>query len=173
MPGNVKTHEILKNLRWLVGKWKSVSAVANYPTMKSPVEYTETLEFRSEGQPLLNYFSVTRNPKNGSVMHLECGYLRIDDDEKTVAFLTAQNFGLSTLEEGYVEDKTMIVGTACIGIMKFAKQTVLGLHRCYRLNENGRLEYCAMMETPQTPPVVHITAVYEKSQCDAAEPDKH
>ncbi|XP_076260357.1 peroxynitrite isomerase THAP4-like isoform X2 [Rhynchophorus ferrugineus] len=130
--------------------------------MKAPVNFVERLEFLSSGQPLLNYLSETRHPQNKSVMHLERGFLRVDDDKCTVAFLTAQNFGLSTLEEGYVKDNNLVLSTACIGIMKFAQQSVLALHRRYRLNEEGKLEYCLMMETPQTPLTKHVVAEYEK-----------
>ncbi|XP_030753441.1 THAP domain-containing protein 4-like isoform X2 [Sitophilus oryzae] len=158
----IKVHEVLKNVTWLIGTWKSIKAEVYYPTMKAPVQFTELLEFHSMGQPLLNYSSETRHPQNKSVMHLERGFLRVDDDRSTVALLTSQNFGLSTLEEGYVKDKEMVLATACIGIMKFAKQTVLALHRSYRLTEDGKLQYCAMMETPQTPLTKHVEVEYEK-----------
>lgn len=46
--------------------------------------------------------------------------------------ISAMNFGISTLEEGYVEGQTVNLTSVCIGIMKFAKQTILAIHRSYR-----------------------------------------
>lgn len=198
-------------LNIFIGKWTSICAEVNYPTMQKPVKFNEILEFKHMGQPLLNYTSVTSHPQNKSVMHLEHGFLRVDEDRCTLAFLTgklyfytfikntlfydnirwvfgfffasAQNFGIATLEEGYVKDNTIALSTACIGIMKFAKQTVLSVHRCYRwltaflrfwvnnkiiiilnssLNEKGELEYTMMLETPQTPLTKHVEVTYKK-----------
>lgn len=75
-----------------VGKWNSKSAEAHYPTMCEAVKFREELEFQSEGQPLLNYSSVTKNPKSGNLMHLEKGFLKVDDDYCTLALLTGDFF---------------------------------------------------------------------------------
>ncbi|KAL1512546.1 hypothetical protein ABEB36_002127 [Hypothenemus hampei] len=153
---------VLKNLHWIIGKWSSISAEVRYPTMQEVVKYEEELEFKYMGQPLLMYSSITRNPKTSTVMHLENGFLRVGDDQSTLAFLTAMNFGLATLEEGYVKGNSIVLSSACIGIMKFAKQAVLSINRCYRLNEKGELEYTLLMETPQTPLTKHAEAIYRR-----------
>ncbi|XP_050315514.1 peroxynitrite isomerase THAP4-like [Anthonomus grandis grandis] len=166
MSNGKKLHEALKELSWIVGKWKSICGEVKYPTMKKPVQFLEDLEFIYEGQPLLSYKSVTRHPETNNLLHLERGFLRVDEDKCTLAFVTGMNFGIATLEEGYVKDKSIVLSSACIGIMKFAKQTVLGIQRCYRLNENGELEYTLCMETGNTPLTKHVDALYEKADED-------
>ncbi|CAG9762085.1 unnamed protein product [Ceutorhynchus assimilis] len=157
-------HEVLKNLHWIVGRWQSVNAAVFYPTMNKTVKFNEILEFQNVGQPLLAYSSITTNPETKAFMHLEKGWLRVDEDQCTLAFLVAMNLGLSTLEEGYVKDNHIVLRTACLGVMKFVKQSVLSLHRCYRLNEKGELEYNLMMETPNTPLTKHVEAIYTKEK---------
>ncbi|ERL92339.1 peroxynitrite isomerase THAP4 [Dendroctonus ponderosae] len=162
-------HAVLRNLHWLVGKWTSISAEVSYPTMQKVIKFDEVLEFKFMGQPLLTYSSVTTNPQNKGVMHLENGFLRVDEDQCTLAFLTAMNFGLASLEEGYVKGNTVVLASACLGIMKFAKQSILAIHRCYRLNDKGELEYTLLMETPQTPLTLHVEAVYRKECTESAD----
>ncbi|XP_018573555.1 THAP domain-containing protein 4-like [Anoplophora glabripennis] len=163
MPMNIgKIHEKLKSLSWMVGEWKSITAVVNYPTMKSPVNYNENLSFTSLGQPFLNYRSLTWNTENGAPMHLESGFLRIDEDEVSVSFLIAQSFGVATVEEGTAKDNAIITNTSAIGHMKFVRQKVVRLQRYYKLNEGGQLEYTVLMETPRTPLTQHVAVLYEK-----------
>lgn len=157
-----KIHEKLKPLCWIIGEWKSVTAVANYPTMKCPINFKEKLSFTSVGQPLLNYRSVTWNAENGSPMQFESGFLVIDDDESSIALITAQNVGVATVEEGVVNNNTIITNSSCIGHMKFVIQKIVTIQRCYKLKENGQLDYCIMLETPQTPLTRYVAASYEK-----------
>lgn len=163
IPMNIgKMHEKLKSLSWIIGDWKSITAVVNYPTMKNPINYNEHLSFTSLGQPLLNYRSLTWNADNGAPMHLESGFLRIDEDETSVSFLIAQSFGVATVEEGAVKDNSIFTKSSAIGHMNFVRQKVILLERCYRLNDKGQLEYTLMMETIRTPLTHHVGVVYEK-----------
>lgn len=157
-----KIHEKLKSLSWIVGEWKSLTAVVNYPTMKSHINYNENLSFKSLGQPFLNYRSLTWNAETGAPMHLESGFLRIDEDDTSVALLIAQSFGVVTVEEGVVKGNSIITNTSSIGHMKFVREKVLSLQRCYKLNEKGQLEYIAMMETLHTAVTHHVHVLYEK-----------
>ncbi|XP_018578632.1 uncharacterized protein LOC108916813 [Anoplophora glabripennis] len=143
-------------------EWRSLKAVVNYPTMKCPINFEEKLSFTSFGQPLLNYRSITWNAETGSPMQLESGFLHIDKDGTSIALIAAQNFGVAVVEEGLVVGNTIITNSSCIGHMKFVKQKIVTIQRCYKLNENGQLDYCVMLETPQTPLTQHIAACYEK-----------
>lgn len=157
-----KIHEKLRPLCWIIGEWRAITGVANYPTMKCPINYEEELSFTFLGQPFLNYKSLTWNVKDGSPMQIESGFLHIDEDETSAALITAQNFGIATVEEGLVKNNTLITNSSCIGHMKFVEQKIVTIQRCYKLNEKGQLEYCAMLETPQTPLTQYATACYEK-----------
>lgn len=157
-----KVHEKLKPLCWIIGEWRSVTAVANYPTMKCPIRYEGKLCFTSLGQPLLNYVSLTWNAKDGYPMEMESGFLHIDEDGTSIALITAQNFGIAMVEEGLVKDNTIITNSSCIGHTKFVEQKIVSTQRCYKLNEKGQLEYCAMLETPQMPLTQYIAACYKK-----------
>ncbi|KAJ8934481.1 hypothetical protein NQ314_013356 [Rhamnusium bicolor] len=157
-------HEMVKPLCWIIGTWKSISAVINYPNMKSPLNYCEHLSFVSLGQPLLNYTSLTWNAGDRSPMHLESGFLHIDQDGCSVAFLVAQKFGAATVEEGLVRNKFLILSTSCIGHMKFVKKEVVSLLRHYSLNDKGQLQYHTMMQTIDAPLTDHMNALYEKCE---------
>ena len=68
--------EALTPIKWLIGRWQSISALGTYPTI-DPFTYCEEIRFVSYGQPLLNYSSVSWHPVKKSPMHLESGFLRI------------------------------------------------------------------------------------------------
>ncbi|KAJ8924183.1 hypothetical protein NQ315_006974 [Exocentrus adspersus] len=158
-----KIHEKLKPLSWIIGEWRSVTAIVNYPTMKHPVSYTEKLSFVShQGRPFLNYQSLTWNDLDNSPMHSESGFLHIDDDATSVALILAQAFGVVTIEEGEVKDNTINTTSSHVGHMRLVKHKVVSITRSYRLNEKGQLEYWSMLGTPRTPLTEHIFALYEK-----------
>ncbi|CAH1174157.1 unnamed protein product [Phaedon cochleariae] len=160
-----KLNDIVKPLCWLMGTWKSISARVSYPTMKCPVDYCENLVFESVGQPLLNYHSLTWNPKDKSPMHLESGFLRIDQDGCSVSFLIAQNFGIATVEEGCVEGSSISTESKSIGSTNFIKGQVVAIHRNYCLNEQGQLVFKMKLQTPKVPLTDHLHVVYEKEDC--------
>nr|XP_023023332.1 THAP domain-containing protein 4-like [Leptinotarsa decemlineata] len=156
-------HEMVKPLQWLMGTWKSISAKVMYPTMKT-VDFEEKLCFLSAGQPLLNYSSTTWNPKDKAPMHLEYGYLRIDEEGCLVALLTAMNFGISTVEEGTLQEKSLTTNSKSIAHTKFAKMPVVALQRCYCLNDKCQLSYILKMQTERTPLSTHLECLYEKEE---------
>lgn len=83
----------IKPISWLIGRWRSESAVGSFPTIEK-FEYAEEIEFSSFGQPLLNYraFSFTPEP-NATPIHFEAGFLRIKPETNSVAFMVAHNLG--------------------------------------------------------------------------------
>ncbi|XP_019870599.1 peroxynitrite isomerase THAP4-like [Aethina tumida] len=155
-------HEATKPLSWLLGKWKSVSANGSYPTI-NPFSYCEELTFTTIGQPMLNYNSVTWHPTEKRPMHLESGYLRIKPGTNEVAFMVAHNFGLTSLEEGTVDNKKLNTSSTQIGRMSFAKDpAVIGIQRTYTLNDEGKLELVLAMETENIGLKEHLRVLYEK-----------
>lgn len=157
-------HEALKPLSWITGKWKSVSANGFYPTIK-PFTYCEEITFTCKGQPLLNYDSYSWNPEKNIPMHLESGFLRINPGTNEVSFMLAHNFGVTTLEEGVVEEKCLHIKSQCnqINRMSFSKEPyVVGTERSYILKGDDELHYTFRMETTKTPLTDHLNVVYKK-----------
>jgi THAP domain-containing protein 4 len=85
--------EAIKPISWLIGRWRSESAIGSFPTIKE-FEYEEDIEFSSFGQPLLNYraYSFTPGP-SANPIHFESGFLRIKPGTNSVAFMVAHNLG--------------------------------------------------------------------------------
>ncbi|KAF2902886.1 hypothetical protein ILUMI_03298 [Ignelater luminosus] len=157
-------NEALKPLCWLIGKWKSVCAKGQYPTIK-PFTYCEEMEFISVGQPMLNYKSVTWHPEKKNPMHLESGFLRIKPGTNQLAFMVGHNFGITTLEEGTVGENCLDLKTTAIGRMCFAKDpavTEVTRHFQY-CPESQHLQAVVCMATCNTPLTEHLRITYEKS----------
>ncbi|KAJ8963298.1 hypothetical protein NQ318_018767 [Aromia moschata] len=162
-------HEALSPLKWMIGKWRSVSADGFYPTIQ-PFSFCEEISFTSVGQPILNYSSLSWHPVKQSPMHLESGFLRIKPGTNDVSFMVAHNFGLTTLEEGMtyiinssVAGNVLQMKSTNIGRMSFGKEPrVLEIIRCYKLVEEGKLEHTLQMATSNTPLCQHLRVVYEK-----------
>lgn len=159
-----KMHEALEPLRWLMGRWKSVSAKGKYPTIK-PFTYCEEMEFLSIGQPMLNYKSITWHPEDKRPMHLESGHLRINPAcIGDVSLLVSHNFGLVSLEEGTVSNNNMNLKSTAIARMKFAKDpAVTELVRTYQFcPDTDRLHLIVYMATTKTELSEHLRIEYEK-----------
>lgn len=158
----IKNLELVKPLKWLIGRWNSIKAVVSYPTM-CPLNYGEVLCFTWNGQPLLCYSSKTFQLKDKSPIHLESGFVRIDVN-KNVSLLTAQNFGITTVEEGKAGDQFLFVKSKVLGNTKFIKTEVCALTRCYKLNEHGQLIYSLKMQTKDVALTDHCYALYERDK---------
>lgn len=154
--------EAIKPISWLIGKWLSVSAKGQYPTIK-PFEYCEEMEFTFIGQPILNYFSKTWLLENKLPKHFESGFLRIKPGTNQVSFMIAHNLGLNSLEEGEATDCEMKIKSSEISRMSFAKEpAVCKIERHYKLN-NDILELVVFMETQNTPLTEHLRVIYQKN----------
>lgn len=56
MSGSPKqVHDLLKHVSWMVGRWRTDSALCHYPTMKDQIKYIEELDIVSTGAPNLSY----------------------------------------------------------------------------------------------------------------------
>ncbi|KAK5647516.1 hypothetical protein RI129_002408 [Pyrocoelia pectoralis] len=158
-----KFHPALEPLKWLVGKWKSIKAEGQFPTIK-PFTYIEELEFESVGQPLLNYQSRTWHPVTKNPMHFESGFLRIDPGTSNVAFMVSHNFGLVSLEEGNVIGNTLNLKSKSINRMIFAKEpAVTEITRSYVFcPDSKRISVVVSMATSNTELHEHLIVEYEK-----------
>lgn len=155
-------HEAVAPISWLIGKWESISAEGNYPTIK-PFKYSETIEFKSVGQPMLNYESNAYNIETKKPMHLERGFLYIKPSTNELSFQVAHNFGLTTVEGGIVIGNKINLKANQIGRMSFAKDpSVVALEREILLQENGTLQILVSMATTNTSLTNHLKVVYKK-----------
>lgn len=156
-----KLHPNIECLRWIVGKWESFEVSGQYPTVKE-FNFRETIDFESIGQPLINYSSIARNYETGAPMHLERGFLKIKPNTNEAALIASQNSGISTIEEGSVEEKVLSLETSSICRPSFAKQPfVTKFQRKYWLEEDV-LNYEQHMETENTPLQKHLFVKYRR-----------
>lgn len=97
-------HNALKPLAWLEGIWRTETVgLGKFPTI-NPFKYCEEVTFTSIGQPMLNYAAQSWHPEKKVPMHREVGFLKIVPNTNAVSFFVAHNFGLTTVEEGEVNE---------------------------------------------------------------------
>lgn len=155
-------NEALKPVLWILGKWESADGKGSFPSI-TPFTYCERVEFASAGQPLLNYSSHSWHPEKKVAMHCESGYLRIKPGTKEIAFMVSHNFGLTTLEEGEVQDNKISLTSKQISRMTSAKDPeVLKVQRSWTLIDDDTLEQVVQMETKSTPLCEHLRILYKK-----------
>ncbi|KAF4528146.1 hypothetical protein B566_EDAN012929 [Ephemera danica] len=156
-----QSHDAVQTLSWMIGRWRATTGECSYPTIPT-MTYAEEIEFRSLGQPLLNYTAFSWHPEKKAPMHMESGFLRTNPGTNKLAFLVAHNFGLTSLEEGEVNDKEIKLTSSNISRMSFAKDpAVMKTERIFRLNGDS-LEQVVYMETSSQPMTLHLKVVYSK-----------
>ncbi|KAI4466648.1 thap4 protein [Holotrichia oblita] len=155
-------HNALKPLSFLIGKWTSTNGKGSYPTIQ-PFEFGTDLEFSFIGQPMLNYKWISWHPTKRTPMHQESGFLRIKPGTCELALLVAHNFGITTLEMGTVEGKSIALycDKSQINRIPFAKEPhVTGLKRTITYDEETQqLEMLISMATTNTPDLTHHLAM--------------
>ncbi|XP_033227447.1 THAP domain-containing protein 4-like isoform X2 [Belonocnema kinseyi] len=160
-------HEALKPLGWLEGTWKTEApGKGKFPTIK-PFEYSEEISFTSVGQPILNYKSQTWNPESKAPMHFEVGFLKIVPNTNKLNFLLAHNFGVTTIEEGQVCDKEIILNSTSIERPTAGSKPpkVLKTKREIRLLSDDCLENVFYMATEtNTELTEHLRTVYHRQK---------
>ena len=166
LPSNIQPRpmpDCVKPLDWLIGTWKcSDQAKGQYPTIKD-FAYGEEIQFLNVGQPMLNFSSVTWHPEGKFPMHQETGFLRIKPGTQDVSLMLSHNFGLTSLEEGSVEGKTLSLKSSQIARMSFGKEpAVTEIQRTFKLLDENTLFQEIMMATTNTPLTKHLEATYKK-----------
>jgi len=151
----------LKPIEWLIGKWKSTTGLATYPTM-TDFKYLEYLEFYHVGQSNLQFTFSGYDPVTLSPMHRESGFIKVNKDGKQVTFCSAHNRGFVEVEEGILEGKSITMASVHLNSISFVKAPpVLQLKRRYAL-VGDRLEENVYMETGKTTNIIHLRATYDK-----------
>jgi hypothetical protein len=184
----VPVHKCLEKLQWLLGVWRSESAVIQLEGKS----FSYLSEFKCEhvGQPNFiihtNAFNVqpltNENPTTTTLswintnefkpFHREMGFLRVHPKEETstnVSYLNVQNVGLANVEEGNINGKSFQVETKTIGRSCLNKDpSARLLRREYVLDENDSniLHVKVFMRTSKMndneQPFEHLTIRYRK-----------
>lgn len=158
-------HPALEPMKWLIGKWKSTAADCILDS-GDKIQYSEEITFSSLGQPMLNYQSYSWHPVRKNPMHLESGFLRVKPETNNLAFMVAHNFGLTTVEEGFIEDGGKIkLESKDIGRMSFSKDpSVTALRRELSYDsEKDELNIITYMATTKSPMFEHLKVVYRRA----------
>ncbi len=155
--------EQVEPLSWLIGTWRCQDqGQGSFPTIQG-FKYGEEMTFSNVGQPMLNYTSCTWHPELKFPMHQETGFLRIKPGTGQVCFLLSHNFGLTSTEEGTVENKSLRLKSVNISRMSFAKEpAVTELQRTIEMVDESTLHQVVLMATTKTPLTRHLEATYKK-----------
>lgn len=160
---NKELHESVKHLDWLLGEWKSESGNGKYADTIQPFNYAEQISFSHAGQPMLIYNAVSWNNASRKPMHLESGFLKVKPGTNEVSMIVAHNFGLTTIEEGKIENNQITLLSVNIGRSSFAKGAqVKGIVRSWSKSDDGDVMYEMHMETDSQPMQFHLSAKYSK-----------
>ena len=148
----VPVHKCLEKLQWLLGVWRSESAVI----LLEGKSFTYMSELKCEhvGQPNfilhINAFNVQPSSAEKSTsswtkttelkpFHREMGFLRVNGvDEKAmnISYLNVQNVGLANVEEGTIQGTSFQVETKSVVRSCFNKDpSVRALRREYSLDD--------------------------------------
>lgn len=151
----------LDKLSWLIGCWQSVSAEI-YGENRT-IQYAEQIKFSFSGQACLKFQSRSWNPESNSPMHFESGFLRVQPGTDTVSLVSSHNFGLTSIEEGIMVNKIIVLKSKSLNRMSFAKPPrVTELNRTFQLNPDGSFQIKADMATEGKPCLQHMSATYNK-----------
>lgn len=179
----VPIHKCLEKLQWLLGVWRSESAVIQLEGKS----FSYLSEFKCEHvgqpnlifhinafnvQPLANGIASWKDATELKPFHREMGFLRVnpkDEQTNNVSYLNVQNVGLANVEEGNINGNSFVVETNAIGRSCFNKDpSVRLLRREYSLDQNDAnvLNVKVFMSTSKTPdngqPFEHLTIQYRK-----------
>lgn len=162
------TQDLLQPIRWLIGRWRSVSANIVHPTIQS-VDYVSEMKLISTGiLPNLVYSSIARHAIDKHVFHYETGLLRLKENTFTVFLYYVQNKNLMSLEQGKLDGKSLHLTSRNILPLPLPNETkkVTKIERYYKLR-GKKLSFKLLMETLDTPLTEYLNIVYEKEGvCD-------
>jgi hypothetical protein len=154
-------HESLKPIAWMLGKWKTTTGLAQFPTMKDFV-YMEMINFFHVGQSNIQFTFEAFNPITYAPMHREAGFIKVKPGTNVVAMATAHNRGVVDVEEGeYSENQITLQSTKIADISFVIPPAVTELRRTYKL-VGDRMEKIVDMGTARTNTQLHLTGQFDR-----------
>ena len=110
-------HPEVAHLDFLLGTWKGTGR-GDYPTIEG-FEYAEESTYGHVGKPFLTYAQRTKDP-DGLPLHAEVGYLRPVGADR-VELVLAHPFGVTEIQTGSVEGKSLRLETTSVALTPTAK----------------------------------------------------
>jgi len=145
----------------MLGKWKTTTGLAQFPTMKDFV-YMEEIEFFHVGQSNIQFTFESYNPITNAAMHREAGFLKVRSGTNVVAMATAHNRGVVDIEEGIVgENEITLQSTKIADFSLVIPPPVIELRRRYRLI-GDRMEKVVDMGTGNTATQLHLRGQFDR-----------
>ncbi|XP_056641958.1 peroxynitrite isomerase THAP4-like [Diorhabda sublineata] len=160
----VKMHQIVKPLCWLIGTWKSVTAKSDYPSKNIHGRpFNEIISFKSLGQPQLKFDALSWHPRTLLPIHIQNGYLYIDEHGKNVVLVATHSVGYAIVEVGTVNECSLKLESHIIGHADLSPCRVTQFRRSFYLNESGQLVYKMMLHTENEQNLFnHLRVIYER-----------
>ncbi|XP_047365673.1 peroxynitrite isomerase THAP4-like isoform X1 [Vespa velutina] len=159
-------HDALKQIAFLEGKWstgKDNYGSGKFPTIK-PFTFCEEITFTSIGQPMFNYVAQSWDSASKKPLHREVGFMKVIPGTNKVSLLLAHNFGLTTIEEGTIENN--IIKLKSTGIIRQSEGMKLPnvIETCREFEINGNsLKQIFYMATSTVPELTeHLCTTYTK-----------
>ncbi|XP_076454097.1 peroxynitrite isomerase THAP4-like [Babylonia areolata] len=155
-------HEMIQPLAWILGKWRAEEGGSGqYPTINN-FEYGEEAEFFTVGQPNVQFSLYSWNAQSKIPLHREIGFIRIKPGTNKIALISAQNSGVTDIEEGEVKDGELTVETTTIHRISFSKEPeTKKVVRTFQ-RTGDELKQVLSMETSRTPLTEHLSITYKK-----------
>ena len=101
---------------------------------------------------------------NVELFYYFAGFLRFKPDGSSkVSLVLSHNFGLATIEEGYLENECLKLKSTSISRIDFSKEPgVTELQRTFKVVDDSTLWQTVLMATTKTALTKHLEAKYVK-----------
>lgn len=181
MRGCSRPTDVFKPVRWLMGRWRSVSAKVSDPEVfgADSVDFLSNLNFLQCGVgSALEYESRARHATDGHVLYHEKGFLKLmnyggddSDEHQQTVFCYTRHSGMVALAHGHVEDgkKLSLVATSSKIIQTTQNNNeesqITRVENRYRL-KGKLLSFQLFVQTPAVPLTEILTVMYQRNSCD-------
>lgn len=161
------TVDILTPIRWLLGRWRSVSASIQHPEFHN-VDIRGNLNIIDNGlAPTFIYTSIKTHGINNSILQYSTGFISLKGNVPLVYLYYVGKQGIMCTEKGTFEGRSLhLVSTYIYEVpLKDQKLNVTRYERFFKL-KGTKLYYRLLYETLEKPLEEIASITYEKSICD-------
>jgi hypothetical protein len=152
-------HPDIRPLAFLIGTWEGTGR-GEYPTIE-PFDYLETVTFTHTGKPVLAYHQHTRAAGDGRPLHAETGFWRLQPPSQ-VEVVLAHPTGVVEVEEGTLEDHSLLLRSTRIGLSTSAKE-VTEMERVFHF-DGDVIRYSVRMAAVGHPLTDHLSAELRRQE---------